>query len=92
MVIPRKVLHRVVCLRAELTLFLQENQHRHANCFTNSEFILSLAFMADIFDALNHLNELMQGGGVNIIEAEEYLKALKKNYRCGTDEQKIITL
>ncbi|CAI9735019.1 Hypothetical predicted protein [Octopus vulgaris] len=34
--------------------------------------------MADIFEALNHLNRQMQGGGVNIIEAEENLKAFKE--------------
>ena len=34
--------------------------------------------MADIFDALNQLNRQMQGGGVNIIEAEENLNAFKK--------------
>ncbi|KAJ8393023.1 hypothetical protein AAFF_G00069270 [Aldrovandia affinis] len=34
--------------------------------------------MGDIFDALNHLNRQMQGGGVNIIEAEENLKAFQK--------------
>lgn len=43
-----------------------------------SEFILILAYMADIFAALNHLNQQMQGGGVNIIEAEENLKAFQK--------------
>ena len=34
--------------------------------------------MADIFAALNHLNQQMQGGGVNIMEAEEHLKAFQK--------------
>ena len=34
--------------------------------------------MANIFDALNNLNLQMQGGGVNIIEAEEHLKAFQK--------------
>ena len=48
--------------------------------------------MADIFAALNHLNQHMQGGGVNIIEAEEALKAFQKSYRCGHDDKKTITL
>jgi hypothetical protein len=73
-----KVLNRVFAMRVELALFLREYQHCHADCFENSEFILILAYMADIFDALNHLNRQMQGGGVNIIEAEENLKAFKK--------------
>ncbi|XP_013923726.1 PREDICTED: protein ZBED8-like [Thamnophis sirtalis] len=73
-----QVLNRVFAVRVELALFLQEHQHCHADCFKNSEFILILAYMADIFAALNHLNQQMQGGGVNIIEAEENLKAFQK--------------
>ena len=73
-----QVLNRVFAVRVELALFLQEHQHCHADCFKNSEFILILAYMADIFAALNHLNQKMQGGGVNIIEAEENLKAFQK--------------
>lgn len=73
-----QVLNRVFAMREELALFLQEHQHPHANCFKNSKFVLILAYMADIFEALNRLNQQMQGGGVNIIEAEENLKAFQK--------------
>ena len=66
------MLNRVFALRVELAMFLQEHQHCHAGCFENSEFILVLAYMADIFGALY---QQMQGGEVNIIEAEEHLKA-----------------
>ena len=72
-----KVLNRVFAMRVELALFLREYQHFHADYFENSEFILILAYMADIFDAPNHLNQQMQGGGVNIIEAEENLRAFQ---------------
>ena len=72
-----KMLNRVFTLLVKLAVLLREHQHRHADCFKNSEFILVLAYMADIFDALNNLNQQMQGGGVNIIEAEEYLKAFQ---------------
>ena len=51
-----------------------------------------LTYMADTFNALNHLNLQMQGGGVNIIEAEEHVKAFQKSYRCGNDGQTMITL
>ncbi|XP_045113670.1 protein ZBED8-like [Portunus trituberculatus] len=73
-----KVLNCVFAMRVEFALFLREHKHCHADYFENSEFILILAYMADIFDALNHLNQQMQGGGVNIIEAEENLKAFQK--------------
>ncbi|KAF2358344.1 hypothetical protein FHG87_010904 [Trinorchestia longiramus] len=62
----------------ELALFLQKHQHCHADCFNNSEFILILVYLADIFAALNHLNQKIQGGGVNIIEAEENLRDFEK--------------
>ena len=51
-----KMLNRVFTLRAELAVLLREHQHRHADCFENSEFILVLAYMVHIFDALNNLN------------------------------------
>ena len=86
-----KVLNRVFALRGELAVFLREHQHCHADCFENSEFIFILAYIADIFGALNHLNQQMQGGGVNIIEAKEHLKAFKKKSNYGNDEQKMIT-
>ena len=62
-----KVLNRVFVLCVGLAVFLREHQHCYADCFENSEFILVLAYMADIFGALN---QQMQNGGVNIIEAE----------------------
>ena len=71
-----KVLSRVFSLRVELAVFLQKHQHCHADCFENSEFILVLVFMSDIFGAFN---QQMQGGRVHIIEAEEHLKAFQKN-------------
>ena len=81
MVARGKVLNRVFALHVEFAMFLQENQHCHADCFENSEFILVLAYMANIFEPLNHLNQQMQVGGVNIIEAEEHLKAFEKKIK-----------
>ncbi|KAF2349875.1 hypothetical protein FHG87_019367 [Trinorchestia longiramus] len=48
-----QVLNRVFAVRVELALFLQNHQHCHADCFKNSEFIFILAYLADIFAALN---------------------------------------
>ena len=86
------MLNCVFALHVELAVFFQEHQHCHADCFENSEFILILAYMTDILGALNHLNQQMQGGRVNIIKAEEHLKALKKKSNYGNDEQRMLTL
>ena len=75
------MLNRVFALRAELLDFLKDHHHRHAKHFENSSFILTLAFLADIFATLNHLNCQMQGGGVNIIEAEEKMIAFQRKLK-----------
>ena len=73
------MLNRVFALLVESAVFLREHKHCHADCFENSEFILVLAYMADISGALNHLNQQMQDDGVNVMEAGENLKAFQKN-------------
>jgi len=55
--------------------WLSRGKVRVELAFENYDFILILAYMANIFDALNHINRQMQGGGFNIIEAKENLKA-----------------
>lgn len=73
-----KVLNRVEPYVWNQPYFLQEQKYFHAYCFKNSQFILVLASMPDIFDALNHLNQQMQRVGVNINEAEKTLKTFQK--------------
>ena len=51
------MLNCVFFLHVELAVLLQEHQHHHADCFENSEFIRILAYMVDIFNALNILNQ-----------------------------------
>ena len=45
-----KMVNCVFTLRVELAVLLREQQHRHADCLENSEFILVLVYMIDIFD------------------------------------------
>ena len=85
------MLNCVFTLRVKLAVLLREYQHGHADCFKNSEFILILAYMVDIFDALNNLNQQMQAGGVNIIGAEKHLKAFQKKLLNGNDKWRIIS-
>ena len=51
-----KMLNRVFTLHVELAVLLREQQHHKADCLENSDFILVLAYMVDIFDALNNIN------------------------------------
>ena len=74
-----KVMNRVFALRAELLEFLKSHNHWHSKHFENSSFILTLGFLADIFGALNQLSCQMQGGGKNVIEAEEKMSTFRGN-------------
>lgn len=51
-----RMLNRIFGMRVGLATFLQERQHDHAEFFKNTEFLLVLVYMADIFAALNYLN------------------------------------
>ncbi|KAF2363516.1 HAT C-terminal dimerization domain [Trinorchestia longiramus] len=84
-----EVLNRVFAVRVELAVFFQEHHHCHADCVKNSEFIFILTYLADIFAALNHLNQKMQGGGVNIIEREENLKASELFWKRRTENNNL---
>ena len=44
-------------------------------------FILTLAFLADIFGALNQLSCQMQGGGKNVVEVEEKTSAFQRKLK-----------
>ena len=68
-------MNRVFALRAELLEFLKSHNHRYLKHFEDSSFILTLAFLDDIFGALNQLSCQMQGGGKNVVEAEEKTSA-----------------
>ena len=73
-----KVLRRLVDLRTELKVFLNEKVHRHAIRFEDEEWMLKVCYLNDIFTALNDLNTSMQGRNQNIISLSEKLSAFKE--------------
>jgi len=73
-----KVLRRLVDLRTELKVFLNEKVHRHAIRFKDKEWMLKVCYLNDIFTALNDLNTSMQDRNQNIISLSEKLSAFKE--------------
>ncbi|XP_068239754.1 protein FAM200C-like [Palaemon carinicauda] len=73
-----RVLTRVFELHEEIMQFLRNQGSEIADHFENREFILSLAYLADVFMHLNELNVSMQGTAMNMITAREKLSALTK--------------
>ena len=81
MAIMGKVMNCVFALCAELLELLKSHNHRHPKHFEDLSFILTLAFLADIFGALNQLSCQMQGGGKNVTEAEEKMSAFQRKLK-----------
>ena len=62
------MLSRIFELREEVKLFLVEKQkHDLLLAFGGDGFSTYLAYLADIFEALNQLNKKLQGPGTNIV-------------------------
>ena len=62
------VVARVYEMREELTVFLEARRKLDLlSSFTSEGFQLALAYLVDIFDALNNLNKLLQGKNTNRI-------------------------
>ena len=68
-------LTRVFELHKEIELFLGQKGCSIVENFENENFILSLAYLADIFSHLNDMNTSIQGTGINMITAREKVYA-----------------
>ena len=73
-----KLLRRLIDLRTEVQVFLNEKNHRHAIRFQDKEWMLKVCYLNDIFTTLNELNTSMQGRNQNIITLSEKLSAFKE--------------
>lgn len=73
-----RVLTRVMELRNEMAGFLREKKNKLADEFDQHSFIVSLAYLADIFSHLNDLNVSLQGRQVNILDAKEKIGAFSQ--------------
>ena len=70
------MLSRIFELREEVKLFLVEKQkHDLFLAFGGDGFSTYLAYLADIFEALNQLNKKLQGQGTNIIVHSDAINA-----------------
>ena len=73
-----RVLSRLFELRDEIKEFLCKMGNEMAKYFEDSEFIQNLAYLADVFTALNEINRSLQGQGISVIHACEKLSAFKE--------------
>uniref|UniRef100_UPI00358F06DC protein FAM200C-like n=1 Tax=Myxine glutinosa TaxID=7769 RepID=UPI00358F06DC len=73
-----RVLSHVFELGEEIQQFLREQRQDIAEYFDSPEFVPMLAYLVDVFTALNELNRSLQGKGLTIVTASEKLVAFKE--------------
>ena len=66
-----RVLTRVFKLRKEIEMFLRQQDSSLVVHFESENFILSMAYLSDIFTHLNDLNMSIQGKGISMITGRE---------------------
>lgn len=72
------VLARVHELRNEFYTYLQSESHNDAQNFINTEFIIKLAYLCDIFQKLNDLNKSLQGNNTHILQLADKITGFQK--------------
>jgi hypothetical protein len=65
-------------LRTEIAMFLREKENKLCEELEIQGFIVSLAYLADIFSHLNDLNISLQGSEVTVLDANEKIAAFQK--------------
>ena len=59
-----KCFYRLYELKNEVEIFLRENKNNLHDQFHNEEFVVMLAYLADVFGHLNDMNLFLQGRDV----------------------------
>ena len=70
-----RVLTRIFELRKEIEIFLRQRDSSLLVHFESESFILSLAYLSDIFTHSNDVNISIQGKGINMITGREKISA-----------------
>jgi hypothetical protein len=71
----RNAVARAYNLRAEVALFLEDENLVYAEHFRNKYFDSKLAYLTDIFEKFSTMNTSMQGNDTNIIVVTDKVKA-----------------
>ncbi|KAL4148669.1 hypothetical protein QTP88_002841 [Uroleucon formosanum] len=72
------VLSRVFELRQELYSYLNEESYNNSKMFVDSDFVIKLVYLCDIFEKLNSLNTSLQGKETHILQLYDKIVAFIK--------------
>ncbi|XP_072389339.1 zinc finger BED domain-containing protein 5-like [Diabrotica undecimpunctata] len=76
-----KMLNRLFQLRSEVQLFLMETDFELRNRLTDKHWLISLAYLSDIFNRINDLNLSLQGRSTNRFSVNDKIKAFIKKFQ-----------
>jgi hypothetical protein len=65
-------------LRTEIAMFLRGKENKLCEEFETQGFIVSLAYLADIFSHLNDLSISLQGSEVTVLDVNEKIAAFQQ--------------
>lgn len=69
---------RLYELRNEIYSYLHDEEHCFADNFIDTDFLIKLAFLSDLFEKLDTLNKSLQGRNTNIFQLLNKVSELKK--------------
>ena len=69
-------IYRLYKLQNEVKIFLRENKNNIHVHFHNKEFVVMLAYLADVFSHLNDMNVSLQGRDVTVSDVKDKLAGL----------------
>ena len=73
-----KVIQRVLQLKDEIAIFLDENHNEDSNMFRDDNFIVKLTYLVEIFGKLSVFNKSMQGPQMHLLMQKDKVKAFVK--------------
>ncbi|XP_042896432.1 protein FAM200A-like [Parasteatoda tepidariorum] len=87
-----KVIQRVLELKEEIAMFLEENHIEDGNMFRDDNFIVKLTYLVDIFEKLSVLNKSMQGPQLHLLIQKDKVQAFIKKVELWNQNFKKISL
>ena len=73
-----EVIQRVLQLKHEIAIFLDENHNEDSNMFRDDNFIVKLAYLVEIFGKFSVFNKPMQGPQMHLLMQKDKSKSVCK--------------
>ena len=72
------MIQRILELKEEIAIFLDENHNEDANTFKDDNFIVELIYLVEIFGKLSAFDKSMQGPQMHLLMQKDKVKVFVK--------------